>query len=527
MKEIAPLLEALCKLQKLSDSWSEDNSLLSAKGQFSAVAGQYFLECCKIFEANSLPIPNIRFDGEAFSRESLEEIAELESFDQPGTWKLSLNKERIIGLLPATDACDILFISPEAFTAWASSLTPTQLGGCDFNKPVRIFVKGIKTIFGGPNITVSCTEIEPPEDQKPVNSMPDEKSVRKVLHVISDQRILLNPQATALTWGDIKNPLAAPFRRLSALTLALSISQDVYMQDGQIRVVIRGARRVDTTLSSPQDDEISDIELEHLSNAVEWVYAEREETRHKLLSDRISLDIKDDQSFVAGLKNHIVNALKQAKERYGFVILDRKDTYHKELRDIMKDVRTQADLFAAKVRDLINNLLRDTLAVLFLIVISLMGRVNFSEIEKISKTFEIQAFFKILSIYFITSATLQIISSWKDLSLSSKESSSWQDLTREYVTHETFEEHYETPLEKRKRTFFIAMFACGAIYILLALSSWHMPRIVEALIGNHSSESLSPVLNRANAAEIQNKHNPAEEKLVTCKIPRICTKSTQ
>lgn len=525
MKEIAPLLESLSNLRKLSSSWSEDSSMITAKGKFSEAVGQSLVECCKTFEAVSLPIPNVRLDGVPFSRAALEGILNLDYFDQPGKWDFSLSKERVISLLPATGTSHVLFISPEAFTSWASSLTPTQLGGCDFNKPVRIYVKDIKTSFGGPNITISCTETEPPNDNKLDNLLPDEESVRKVLHVISDHRILLNPRATALTWGDIKNPLAAPFRRLSALTLALSITQDVYMQDGNIRVVIRGARRVDSALSSSQDETISDTDLEHLSKAVEWVYAEREETRHKLLSDRISLDIKDDQSFIAGLKSHIVNALKQAKERYGFVILDRKDTYHKELRDIMKDVRTQADLFAAKVRDLVNNLLRDTLAVLFLIGISLMGRVNFSEISKLSKTFEIQVFFKILCVYFITSAVLQITSSWKDLSLSSKESSSWQDLTREYVTSETFEEHYKKPLKSRRRTFFIAAFACGAIYILLALSSWNMPHLVEAMIGSDPSKLSAPASIKVNAEKTQQKYLPLEGKLTACEIPKTCAKS--
>lgn len=480
MKKIKQLIQALSALIPLSD-WTETLEKCDARGDILTDAVREVLVCCfNAFEKAGIEVPLLWFDDDNQSVYSMED---LKSAQNVTTWRLTIGKDRLVKLLEfdVNTTAIILFIEPKSYLSWANKLSPIFFDGLDFTKHTKILVNDINEPFGGSFISVQSLNKNIDRDNFE-SKMPKEEAVRKILHLISDNKILLDPNALSLNWGNLDSEYALPFKRLLVQVMALTLVQDIYIKEGELRVVIRGTKRVDARLGT-KIESLSKAHLEAIMEAVEWVYAERQETRHKLFSDRLSLDIHEDKDFILELNEKVVkNALKQAKEKYGFVILDRKDAYNKELRDIMKDVRTQSDLFAAKSRDLMSGLLRDSLAVLFMVGISLVGRANSSQIHVLINVVEVQLFFKVLAVYFTVSAVLQITSGLRDLHLSSKESESWQRLTKEYVTEEIFNECYIQPIAKRRTMFYTVAALCTLIYTGLAVLSFNVKKFVEWFI---------------------------------------------
>lgn len=145
----------------------------------------------------------------------------------------------------------------------------------------------------------------------------------------------------------------------------------------------------------------------------------------------------------------------------------------------MKDVRTQADLYASKVRDLVSTLLRDVLAVLFLVGVSLIAKLNTTEVATSVNSAQLFIFFKVLAIYFFFSMTLQIISHTRDLVLAKNECEKWLQLTHDYLTKEVVEENFTKPLSKRRNMFCFFASISIAIYLGLIGLSWNAENITK------------------------------------------------
>lgn len=56
---------------------------------------------------------------------------------------------------------------------------------------------------------------------------------------------------------------------------------------------------------------------------------------------------------------------------------------YNEMRELMKDMKAQADLFAAKVRDLVASLTRDILGILVFIGFSFIGKFDLKDLESL------------------------------------------------------------------------------------------------------------------------------------------------
>lgn len=195
------------------------------------------------------------------------------------------------------------------------------------------------------------------------------------------------------------------------------------------------------------------------------------------MSDRLTIDISKENSFLAGLCDHIKDALSQSREQYKFVIYDRKDEYAKEQRDLLKDLKNQADLYADKIRGMLNSLLRDSLAGLLLVSLTVMGKVG-TNLGKFD-TLEVNLLFKALSIYFIVSIIMQVIVSWRDIHLSKKELKDWASVTRQYMSHTDFTQLFEGSLSPRFNTFLFMMIFFIILYFILAAISWQIQSFVE------------------------------------------------
>lgn len=442
-------INQLSLLSNLAQQWDETIDLLTINGTLTDTILDRLIAVLQAFADEGIERPSLMLDEQPEDLDSLKNLSKSSLQGSAVEWVLSLHKARLL-----INEDHKVFISNRAFIAWANQLTPTRTLGCDFNKPLTVFIKGLAEAFGGPSLNLIPVDIEDFVVPEPKITLPDEKQVRSIVRVTSSNHVHLNLNSIALSWGNREQQEAVPFKRLFMAVMSLCFAQEIYVQNDEIRVILRGTKNLDSILTPNWEFDISTETVEDTVTAISWMFQERVETRQRLLSDRLSLDIANTKSYIGGVSDHINNALDQAKERYGFVILDRKDAYLKELKDVMKDVRTQADLYASKVRDLVSTLLRDVLAVLFLVGVSLITKLNTTEVATSANSSQLFIFFRVLAIYFLVSMLLQIISHTRDVVLAKIECERWLQLTHDYLTKEVVNENFTKPLTKRKNMYY-------------------------------------------------------------------------
>ncbi len=421
---------------------------------------------------------SVEFDGDVVSSDNLQEIADIVG---PVEWKITVGKSPFkttkSGLL------QIVFFTTNGYVDWCQSILGLQPLSPHIENAVVISVAGIGCSFGGKFITVRDLAEDVPEVSQDTAKpyLPTSEQVHCLIHVVSDKILKIDPRFFDLSWGELESPLAQPLKRVFVTHLAASLAQDIYLKNGELHAVLKGTKRLELPLWSVDYDNFAPAMIAHLREAVSWIYDERAETRLRLVSDRLSIDIPPQQSLVIGALNNISDAVKQARDRYGFVIMERKDAYYKELRDLLKDVRSQADLYAAKVRDLVTSLQRDVLAMLVLLGFTLLPKINQAHDSLIAPSFEMVVFFRILAGYFIVSFVLQASSHCRDLSLSYKEGHDWLTLIHDYTSQKELDDNFEKPIERRKMTFYISLTVSFVCYVGLALTTWYFFELYDLL----------------------------------------------
>jgi hypothetical protein len=303
--------------------------------------------------------------------------------------------------------------------------------------------------------------------------------VRDIVHVVTEQPFCIHVDRHLITFGKPEKLIPNDFLKNSAKTLLCCLVHEIQKDD---KVILRGVRRLDMLLCGDEDVSVSLTFNNELLAAVRWVYgeSERRDLRLKLLLERITLDIDLSKPLLVGLPYVLGNSLQQAKERYSFITYERKDSYQKELKDLLKDLKSLSDLYSNKVRSLLSNLLRDVLAAFILVGITL-----FSKTAEISNLFEnklIGYVFIAFGWYFIASAGFQMATDFFDMRRSRKEFDYWKNVSREYMSPNDFESHKSKTLNKRKNgtvSLYLIIVLC---YIAVSFVCFNFPCIWERII---------------------------------------------
>lgn len=206
---------------------------------------------------------------------------------------------------------------------------------------------------------------------------------------------------------------------------------------------------------------------EKLKNAVLWTYEKDCNLRHKLLLDRITLDLDLNVPFVIGLSSVIYDALIQAKERYNFATYKRQDEYYKELRDLLKDIKGMSEQCNQKIRSILSNLSRDVLGALLLVGVTLLSRI--SEFNKLNENHLVKYVFYGYGIYFMASALLQFIVDTIDLSDTNREFDYWKNISRNYISNSEFAKYKNETYGKRKCKFWMQYVIILLVYVVLSI----------------------------------------------------------
>lgn len=487
MNRLIAFIEGVRSLQKMSNSCADTvvNVILSANGGDVKVliAMRDLLQLAA--EAGIEAGLQLLVDGDVADAEHLEELVG-EGYP-PEQWRVIVNKTHVLKTYRPQefDAGVLFFLDEEAFTSWANSIRALRDQGDVFiaGRALVVMAPGVDTAFGGPELAVlPLDDSSLPDAWSKETAVPSETRIREYVHLVPSEPLRLVPRRFLLTWGDRQGMAAEPFRRAAGVAMGACLVDVLY---GAGKVVLKGVRHIETTLLAPSDKAPTPTTLDLLQKALEWVYEERVETRKKLLTDRLSLDLAPGESLLSSLGKHLEGALQQSRDQYRFVILDRKDEYSRELRDLLKDLQKQSELYAEKMRALVSGLLRDALAAFLLVGLTLSVRLG-RDVEVLTSDWG-RLFFKALACYFIVAALLQGGLAARDASLSRKELKNWSKVTRDYITPDELKDHIDDSLGGRRRTFWWFLGLVISMYLGLALASWNLESLVT--FANTASEA--------------------------------------
>ncbi|MFA7082570.1 MAG: hypothetical protein WC135_08160 [Bacteroidales bacterium] len=390
-------------------------------------------------------------------------------------WKLHINKT-VFFKENTNGFSSTFFYEKKNLIEWINKSNPFS-EDYPLNKiKCKIIVKDLSNSFAGANFMV-VKEINnfPTSDWKNFNS----SLIVNNVHIISKSKFLINPINHHIENGEIDD-VSKYFYRNSILVLLTCLCNEVY-ENGKI--ILKGYRRIELDLGLDyMGTEVSTKYQKLLVDALLWVYDDSEkcDLRLKLLLERITLDIDYKLPYIQSLYTIIENATIQAKERYSFIIYDRKDLYQKELKDLLKDIKKLTDNYSSKIRNVLKNLLRDILAAFLLIGITLFSKVT--EIEQLFDNKMIKYVFSAFGIYFILSAILQFIIDLFDYCRSVSEFNHWKKVTQEYMSTEDFERHKKDTLKWRSIGSIIIYNTIITLYIIIGICCLNMSTIWDTVM---------------------------------------------
>lgn len=386
-------------------------------------------------------------------------------------WSVNINKQSFMG--GEEEICNF-FYSLDDFKQWAEHTDPFSDSNPLNNHVCKIEVNGLLSSFGGPNFLVSDNLGDIPGD---MNLTYEHDRLNSTLRQFTDTRREIHPEKHYISFGDV-DEYSLFFYRNSLKCFTVALCDELY----EDKVVLRGIRRLEFALRDSQYENVQMVDAqESLREAFCWVFCgdSRHELRHKLLMDRLTLDLPQNQSFYEGIIPLIHHALRQAAERYNYAFFERSNEYQKELQQFLKEFHTLCDSYSTKVRSLLGNFLRDALAGFLTVAITMFAKIG--DLAKLGAGDVFTYIFYAYGVYLLISCLAQAIIDWKDLLQSEKEIDYWKSVSREYMRPEDFEEHKKKTVGERKKQA-AKQYACMAfLYILLAGFSFCVPKMWNAL----------------------------------------------
>lgn len=398
------------------------------------------------------------------------------------SWRIHINKQRLV----RKDNCICLFFyDVESFTYWADSTNPFSNDNLFNSNKCCIQVNKLVSRIIGDNFIISDIL-----DSVPIggNDVLDYKILTHLRNY--DTSKVIRPSKHVIVEAEL-NSISKLFYERAIHVMLSALCDELYPG----KVILNGVRRIELNLKEDSYAIHNDIVEVHnlLRNVLEWIYLtdERQELRHKLLMDRLTLDISLSEDYYSGALKVIRYAFEQAKERYSYAIYDRANQYQKELKELLKDLRTIGEAYSSKLRNIINHFSRDFLAALLTIGITLFSRYN--DLNNLSSLGVLEYVFTAFAIYLMISIVIQAFSDVSDLRATEREFDYWKKVTREYMSNIDFDTHKKNTIGKRKTKFWCHYIIVVILYLWLAVFAFNAQTIWERLT-NHDVKIETPDL---------------------------------
>jgi len=431
-------VNSLCQYlnELVSHSEKENESLDSffVEGEFSEPVENLVKDISLLSECDGYnSYFHLYLDGE---RVALSDISEyVEKDPHIAQFKFTLDKKLLIQSLYSGggDVDEILFTSLGAFSGDSNGLglaSPLIEGVINQPTNTRIHVYGLGAAFGGSKLAIVPVGTGNHDDSWLSGStLPETDSLLKQVHLVTNEKIVINPKKFELTWGKRDSKEAQPFKQAYAQHLLISLCSYFYSVD---KVQLRGVKHIDASIRINEDICVELSWLGALSECVVWCYSvEDPEIPLQLLVDRLSLEYSNGSLFKLTTEA-LTHALEQAKSNYRFVIAKRSDDYRKELKEVYSDIQAVTDKFADKALILATEFLKTFLAIGFIFTIGAVSKAIVT--QQLLHSNEGILLFKAISIYLVVSFFIRWLNASADLKISDKALKSWSSKLHSHIS---------------------------------------------------------------------------------------------
>lgn len=457
------------KLATVSTSVSESWHHISFEGNFLEIQDRnLFKESYDL--ATSMPI---NMPVQVFLSSTVIESAEtfIEDLCEGSRWKINFNKSSNLRVNKSNFFYDI-----NSYQEWAESLNPfdSQMP-LNLVNGLKISVRNFSADLVGANFTITSGDFS--NFSIVAQRTPLAETVDATLHILSKTNFTISPQNLVILNGECNNQ-TLPFFQMAAKVLAATLTSEIIDDN---TVILRGIRKIDLTLFKNVTP-LSLAFVGELQKTVEWIYDDKTDLKLKLFLDRMTLDINYHNDYVSELARLNLISLSQAKERFLYITFERKDQYQKELRDLLKDLKTISELYSTKARTVLSNLLRDVLAGFLLIGITLLSKIE--NVTSVLSNQTIEMVFRAFGVYFLLSIIYQLSFDLIDIYKTKREFIYWKQSSREYIPDEEFQKHLLNTIGKRELFTLIFYLVLTITYLTIAYLSWDFMEILKQVPNN-------------------------------------------
>jgi hypothetical protein len=464
-------------LLAISDSVKESWGFMEIHGKYNDNA------CSTISQLNTLlknsncdQVITIKIDKAVVTKEELEEFAQSKNSYQE--WQVNFNKQSLVERKLDNNFHYNFFLRSSNCQEWLNGINPIEETN-PLNKfnPLKIIIKDLKISFGGEHLYFLPAEEKFSQviHKNPLR-LPKIERIKENVHFITDFSVSFDPNVYIITEGDYSSAISQCLLKQSSIVLASCMVNEFYGFDS---IVIDGLKRITLKLTEDGLDFNFDFN-QKLINLLHWMYEDRVSTRKKLFNERLTLELNEKESFIKSLQLFTDISLSQARERFNFVILDRKDAYIKELKELLKDLRNQSDLYSQKIRTLLSNCLRDALAAIVLIGFTIFTK--FTDNLGLDNHMLLKYVFYALGIYYIASIILQAVVDCTDMGITNSELKYWKNASKELIPEREFNQHLNESLKSRRWSLKILYPIIGLLYLSMAFVCFKYPDFFEQLM---------------------------------------------
>lgn len=391
-------------------------------------------------------------------------------------WRISINKNVWLDKPDTSGIIHTFFLLKNEFLNWVKGTNPFQPDYPLNENRIHIYVYDLNESFGGPNFFVNNSDNI---DTWPSDINISTEIIESTIRIRCHEEFLIAPQNHIVTIGEVTDNSKYFFRN-SISILLLSLCDEVLSDE---KIIIRGHRILKVQLGGDNfsKDELYDYQ-KTLITIVQWVFEDDENcsVKKNLFTDRVSLDIDSDINLYDGLRIRLKDIESQIKEQYRFILLDRKTEYQSELKDLLNDIKSITDAFSDKVRSILSNLLRDVLAALVLVGITLFSQID--DLKRLSENNLINYVFDAFGIYFLISIILQVLFDSMDINKSIKDLEYWKNVTHNYISKSQFDIYKQETLGKRFKYMVTYYIIIVLFYVGISITCFNYSSIWSSLL---------------------------------------------
>ncbi|WP_133120266.1 MULTISPECIES: hypothetical protein [Pseudoalteromonas] len=431
---------------------------------------------------SQLSFLKLRWEGEL-----QDDWSEFGRIPDDGNCKAVIRKKDILESEASTDIPDrthqMLFLSQDFYLNWLQKLTSEMFSkdSCLNKSDSTVIWLGFGDLqIQGQRLCIISLGRQSSSIFKNNDSIaiPSSADIKAQTHFVGQAETICEPLNYRLP-NDIEIcALTQPFFNAYEQLLGVALSKEFL---GSNDIIISGIKRLNMKLVDENHScDLSQLTI--LESVVSWVYEERIQVRLLLVMDRLSLDLVDNTSLIPSVYTHLSNALDQAKDKYEFVIKDRKEAHAKELSDFQKDIKLATDGYSKSTNDLVSGLFKDALSAIFFLAIMLFSRLIGK--EELLDSENIHWLFKILSGYLLVGPLIRIYFERQSLILTLSDLLHWKDTTRNHISHKDVSELIDTRTAPYKCLYRKAMSLVISFSIGLSIFAWNIPSIL-----NHEAAS--------------------------------------